>query len=75
MCDFKHSLLDQYFSRFMTERCGLSEEQARFSAYNGRGPWWNAKALHMRIVIPNRLLLDYGLLCLVNEHRRFTSLT
>ena len=26
---------------------GLSEERARKSAWNGRGPWWNAGASHM----------------------------
>ncbi len=27
---------------------GLSHERARRSAYNGRGPWWNAGARHMK---------------------------
>ena len=27
--------------------CGLCEERARKSAYNGLGPWWNAGASHM----------------------------
>lgn len=40
---------------------GLSEENARASANNGRGKWWNAKALHMRKAIPNDLFKRFGL--------------
>ena len=40
---------------------GLDEQNAWKSAYNGRGPWWNAQALHMRICIPNDLFVRLGL--------------
>lgn len=42
-------------------RRGLSEQNAWKSAYNGRGSWWNAQALHMRICIPNALFVRLGL--------------
>ena len=29
--------------------------------HNGKGPWWNAQALHMRIYIPNALFKRMGL--------------
>lgn len=32
--------------------CGLDEERARKSAYNGRGPWWNSGASHMNQAWP-----------------------
>lgn len=34
---------------------GLDEYNAWKSANKGKGPWWNAQALHMRIYIPNAL--------------------
>lgn len=40
---------------------GLDEYNACKSAYNGRGAWWNAQALHMRITIPNDLFRRFGL--------------
>jgi len=40
---------------------GLCERNACKSAYNGRGAWWNAQALHMRIAIPNNLFKRFGL--------------
>lgn len=40
---------------------GLDEYNAWKSANNGKGPWWNAQALHMRIYIPNALSKRMGL--------------
>ena len=40
---------------------GLDEYNAWKSANNGKGPWWNAQALHMRIYIPNALFKRMGL--------------
>lgn len=40
---------------------GLGAFNAWKSAYNGRGPWYNAQALHMRITIPNVLFSRLGL--------------
>lgn len=54
---------------------GLSRERAFKSAYNGRGPWWNAKASHMNQAIPTRYLRSAGLKSLLWEHRRLASST
>lgn len=40
---------------------GLSEQRARKSAYNGRGPWWNAGASHMNEAYPRRYFRKLGL--------------
>lgn len=40
---------------------GLDALNARKSANNGRGPWHNARALHMRITFPNALFSRLGL--------------
>lgn len=40
---------------------GLDEYNAWKSANNGKGLWWNAQALHMRIYIPNALSKRMGL--------------
>jgi RNA-directed DNA polymerase len=41
---------------------GLKEEQARASASNGRGPWWNSGKLHMVIAFPNHHFNQLGLI-------------
>jgi len=51
-------------------RRGLSLEHAAVSAYNGRGPWWNAGARHMNLAVPISVLRQLGLISLVEEHRR-----
>ena len=40
---------------------GLSEQRAKKSAYNGRGPWWNAGASHMNEAYPIRYFREVGL--------------
>jgi RNA-directed DNA polymerase len=55
-------------------RAGLDRVRAATSAYNGRGPWWNAGASHMNRAVPTRVLRDSGLLSLIEEHRRLTLL-
>ncbi|HIU73861.1 MAG TPA: transcription elongation factor GreAB [Candidatus Aphodousia faecipullorum] len=40
---------------------GLYENIAWKLAYNGRGPWWNARSQHMRICFPNALFVRLGL--------------
>ena len=40
---------------------GLDAFNAWKSANNGRGPWYNARAPHMRIAIPNALFVRLGL--------------
>ena len=52
---------------------GLSEERASKSAYNGRGPWWNAGASHMHAAIPVRMLSSLGLPSLQAQHRRIAG--
>jgi len=51
-------------------RRGLSPERAAASAFNGRGPWWNARASHMNQAVPTSVLRKSGLLSLLEEHRR-----
>jgi RNA-directed DNA polymerase len=47
-------------------KLGLKEDQAKASAWNGRGPWWNAGAQHMNIVLPKRIFDRMGLVSLVD---------
>jgi RNA-directed DNA polymerase len=51
-------------------RHGLAEARARASAFNGRGPWWNAGASHMHAAVPTAMLRQLGLLSLLDEHQR-----
>lgn len=51
-------------------RRGLDASRAAASAYNGRGPWWNAGAGHMHAAVPTRVLRALGLVSLLTEHRR-----
>ena len=52
---------------------GLDRERAYTSAYNGRGPWWNARAPHMHVAVPTRFLTQLGLPSLLQDHRRLQS--
>ena len=54
-------------------RRGLDRERACVSAYNGRGPWWNAGASHMHAAVPTRFLTQLGLPSLLQTHRRLQS--
>jgi RNA-directed DNA polymerase len=60
--------------RKLAER-GIGRQRAHTSAYNGRGPWWNAGASHMNAAVPTRWLTQQGLLSLIGEHRRLGSLS
>lgn len=51
-------------------RRGLDEARARASAFNGRGPWWNAGASHMHAAVPTAVFRQFGLLRLLDEHQR-----
>jgi RNA-directed DNA polymerase len=51
-------------------RRGVAASRAWSSAYNGHGPWWNAGASHMHAAVPTATLRHWGLLSLVDEHRR-----
>ena len=50
---------------------GLAKAQARKSAANGRGPWWNAGAAHMHVAFPKSYFDRCGLLSLLEQRRRF----
>ncbi len=49
---------------------GLDAERARRSAWNGRGPWWNAGASHMNHALPAAYFTNLGLLSLLREQQR-----
>lgn len=54
----------------MLMRQGLKEEQAWRSAYNGRGPWWNAGASHMNLAFPKAHFDSLGLVSLLTMQRQ-----
>lgn len=49
---------------------GLSAERARLSGGNGRGPWWNAGASHLNLVLPAAYFTRMGLVSLLAEQQR-----
>ena len=46
---------------------GLSEERAAMSAFNERGPWWNAGASYMNAAFPISYFDKLGLVSLLNQ--------
>lgn len=46
---------------------GLDRGQARLSAFNGHGPWWNAGAPHMNKALSTACLRKLGLVSLIDE--------
>jgi RNA-directed DNA polymerase len=52
------------------QKRGLDQDRAKISAYNGRGPWWNAGSSHMNQAIPTSTLYQMGLVSLLHLHRR-----
>lgn len=54
---------------------GLDEERAAKSAYNGRGPWWNASASHMNEVFTVRHFEELGLVSLLSSLKRLQHAT
>lgn len=59
-------------ARQLTRR-GLERERALRSAFNGRGPWWNAGASHMNQAVPTREMRDLGLVSFLEEFQRLKS--
>jgi RNA-directed DNA polymerase len=53
---------------------GIEKTRAFTSAYNGRGPWWNAGASHMNAAVTAKWLQQQGLMSLLTEHQRFLNL-
>jgi RNA-directed DNA polymerase len=49
---------------------GLAEERAAASAFNGRGPWWNAGASHMNEAYPKKYFEQLGLVSLLHAVQR-----
>jgi len=47
-------------------RQGISEQQAAQSAFNQRGPWWNAGASHMNLAFPGIYFSKLGLVNLAH---------
>ena len=47
-------------------RRGISEQQAAQSAFNQRGPWWNAGASHMNLAFPGIYFAKLGLVNLAH---------
>ena len=56
-------------------RYGLDPDRAAISAYNGRGPWWNARSSHMHQAVPTSALRRMGLVSLLEEHRRLACVS
>ena len=54
---------------------GLSEERARKSAGNGRGPWWNSGASHMNQAFDRSYFSKLGLFSLLSQFHRFERST
>lgn len=52
---------------------GLDAERVRLSAGNGHGPWWNAGASHLNLVLPAKYFTSKGLVSLMDTHRRLQS--
>ena len=50
---------------------GLSENNARLSAGNGRGPWWNSGASHMNKAFPKKYFDTCGLVSLLDKILEF----
>jgi RNA-directed DNA polymerase len=50
---------------------GLERERAYISAFNGRGPWWNAGASHMNACVTADWLHRQGLVSLLYKHQQF----
>lgn len=56
--------------RRLQER-GVEQQRAWRSAYNGRGPWWNAGASHMNAACPKGFFDALGLVSLLESRQRF----
>jgi RNA-directed DNA polymerase len=54
---------------------GIDQVRAYTSAYNGRGPWWNAGASHMNVALPVKWFAMQGLVSFLGRYRSFNSLS
>lgn len=55
----------------MLMKLGLAEERAARSAFNQRGPWFNAGASHMNQALPRRYFDQFGLVSMLQNLQRF----
>ena len=54
----------------MLMKLGLLEKRAARSAFNQRGPWFNAGASHMNHALPKRYFDQLGLISMLRTLRR-----
>lgn len=54
---------------------GLETAHAWKSAFNGRGPWWNAGASHMNKALPKKFFEQLGLVSLLDRVRHLQRLS
>jgi RNA-directed DNA polymerase len=54
----------------MLMKLGLPEGKAARSAFNQRGPWFNAGASHMNQALPKRYFDQFGLMCMLQKLQR-----
>ena len=52
------------------KKAGLKEDQARKSASNGRGPWWNSGKAHMNFAFPKKYFDKLGLVSVLKTVQR-----
>jgi RNA-directed DNA polymerase len=52
---------------------GIDQICAYTSAFNGRGPWWNACASHMNAAVPVKWFAQQGLVSLLTKYRSFIT--
>lgn len=57
------------------KQLGLTEERACKSAWNGRGPWWNAGASHMNQALPKKLWAKAGLISVAETIQKLNRIT
>lgn len=74
------AILWRQWKRSWTRRCkrmgaGLAEERAVTSAFNRRGPWWNAGASHMNEAFPMNFFDKLGLVSTLKELRKLNYLS
>lgn len=64
--------LKKPYARFKVLRQhGLGIRNARMSAWNGRGAWWNSGASHMQIAFPTKYFASAGLVSLLDKIMEF----
>jgi hypothetical protein len=52
-------------------KLGLDPERARVGAFNGRGPWWNAKASHRNATLSGKWFRQRELVFMLEISQRY----